>query len=399
MIRTLLFSTLYPSSVRPSHGIFVETRLRHLLSSGEVQSRVVAPVPWFPSTHPLFGKWATMARTPSYERRNGMEVWHPRYALPPKVGTNVAPLLLALGARRTVARLIAEGGDFDLFDAHYYYPDGAAAALLSRWFGKPYVITARGTDLNLLPDFAIPRRWIKWTRSHAAASAFVCRALKERLDEIGGTERRERVLRNGVDLQLFQRKDPHASRARLGLSAGRWIVSVGHLVPRKGHEVAIESLTLLPEDTKLAIVGEGGEQVNLERLTHRLGLSQRVVLAGAKPQSELPFWYSAAEALVLCSTREGWPNVLLEAMACGTPVVAAAVWGIPEVVTVPVVGRLISERTPRALARAVLEVINAPRRPEAVREYAAAFSWDATTRGQIDLFREVLDGEREAARG
>jgi teichuronic acid biosynthesis glycosyltransferase TuaC len=397
-IKTLLFSTLYPSSIRPSHGIFVETRLRHLLSSGEVQTRVVAPVPWFPSTHDRFGRWAKMARTPQYERRNGVEVWHPRYPLPPKIGTSVAPLSLALGARKTVARLLAEG-DFDLFDAHYYYPDGAAAALLSRWFDKPFVITARGTDLNLMPEFAIPRRWIKWTKSQAAASAFVCQALRKPLEEIGGSQGRECVLRNGVDLELFQRHDPQASRTRLGIPAGRWLVSVGHLVPRKGHDIVIESLALLPSDTKLAIVGDGPERKRLERLAQSLGLTERVWMAGAKPQAELPFWYSAAEALILCSTREGWPNVLLEAMACGTPVVATAVWGTPEVVSTPVVGRLIEDRTPAGLARAVLDLISSPKQPEAVRRYATSFSWQETTKGQIDLFREVLDSERNARRG
>jgi teichuronic acid biosynthesis glycosyltransferase TuaC len=398
VIRTLLFSTLYPSSVRPNHGIFVETRLRHLLSSGAVQTRVVAPVPWFPSTHDRFGRWAKMARTPQYEQRNGVEVWHPRYPLPPKIGTSLAPLLLALGARKTVARLLAEG-DFDLFDAHYYYPDGAAAALLSRWFDKPFVITARGTDLTLLPQFAMPRRWIKWTKSQAAASAFVSQALKKTWDEIGGPKSRERVLRNGVDLELFQRHDPQASRTRLGLSAGRWLVSVGNLVPLKGHDVAIRSLASLPDDTKLAIVGDGPERNRLERLARDLGLSERVLIAGAKPQAELPFWYSAAECLILCSTREGWPNVLLEAMACGTPVVATAVWGIPEVVSTPVAGRLIGERTPSALARAILELVGGPKQPEAVRRYASSFSWQETTNGQIDLFREVLDSELNARRG
>jgi teichuronic acid biosynthesis glycosyltransferase TuaC len=398
VIRTLLFSTLYPSSVRPNHGIFVETRLRHLLSSGAVQTRVVAPVPWFPSTHDRFGRWAKMARTPHHERRNGVEVWHPRYPLPPKIGTSVAPLLLALGARKTVAHLLAEG-DFDLFDAHYYYPDGAAAALLSRWLNKPFVITARGTDLTLLPQFAIPRRWIKWTKSQAAASAFVSQALKKTLDEIGGPKSRERVLRNGVDLELFQRHDPQASRKRLGLSAGRWLVSVGNLVPLKGHDIVIRSLASLPDDTKLAIVGDGPERTRLERLAGDLGLSERVSIAGAKPQAELPFWYSAAECLILCSTREGWPNVLLEAMACGTPVVATAVWGIPEVVSTPVAGRLIGERTPSAVARAVLELIGSPKQPEAVRRYASSFTWQETTNGQIDLFREVLDSEPNARRG
>ena len=92
-IRTLLFSTLYPSSVRPGHGIFVENRLRELLSSGQVETKVVAPVPWFFSTQPRFGEYAPQARTPQRETHNGIDVLHPRYFQPPKVGT---PLMTAL---------------------------------------------------------------------------------------------------------------------------------------------------------------------------------------------------------------------------------------------------------------------------------------------------------------
>ena len=85
-IRTVLFSTLYPSSVRPGHVIFVETRLKELLKSGQVQTKVIAPVPWFFSTSPKFGNYAQMAKTPKRELYQDVDVLHPRYLLPPKVG-------------------------------------------------------------------------------------------------------------------------------------------------------------------------------------------------------------------------------------------------------------------------------------------------------------------------
>ena len=119
LVRTLLFSTLYPSSVRPLHGIFVETRLLELLKSGQVETRVVAPVPWFPSRHPRWGAYASYANTPKRERRNGVDVLHPRYLLLPKVGMTSAPLLMALAAAPSVRQLLDEGFDFDLIDAHY----------------------------------------------------------------------------------------------------------------------------------------------------------------------------------------------------------------------------------------------------------------------------------------
>lgn len=387
-LRTVLFSTLYPSAARPGHGIFVETRLRQLLRTGAVETRVVAPVPWFPSDSDRFGKWAAYAATPKFERRHDVDVWHPRYVLAPKVSMSIAPLSLAMGAYPTVRRLLQQE-DFDFFDAHYYYPDGAAAALLSLWFGKPFVITGRGTDLNLIPDFAVPRAWIRWTERKAACSILVSDALKHRLAALGGDPSKMRVIRNGVELDRFRPVPKDECARRLELPKGRWIVSVGNLVPEKRHHIAIEALRRLPADVGLLLVGDGADRKRLEELARDAAVTERVVFAGRRPQDELPYWYGAAELLLLCSEREGWPNVLIEALACGTPVVAAAVGGVPEIVKSDVAGRMLTVVDPDAAAAAVLEILTArPDRAE-VRAYAARFDWKEAIGEQLELFREI----------
>ena len=93
-LQILTFTTLYPSAARPTHGIFVETRLRKLVESGAVSARVVAPCPWFPFTSSRFGAYAAFARTPRSETRHGIEIDHPRYPLLPKIGMNSAPLAI-----------------------------------------------------------------------------------------------------------------------------------------------------------------------------------------------------------------------------------------------------------------------------------------------------------------
>jgi teichuronic acid biosynthesis glycosyltransferase TuaC len=393
-LRILLFSSLYPSEARPIHGIFVETRLLELLKTGQVQAKVVAPVPWFPMRGQRFGEYGRFAATPRLEQRNGVEVHHPRFLVLPGIGMSITPFTMALGAWRTIRRLRREGFEFDLIDAHYYYPDGVAASVLSRLFGKPLVVTARGTDLNLIPDYMIPRRLILAAAERARASVGVCQALMDRLRELGGDARKLHTLRNGVDLQRFVPEARHQARARLDLPAeGRLLLCVGHLIERKGQHLAIQALPQLPADVQLVLAGDGPERRALERQAHALGVHERVRFVGLVPQPELKWWYSAADAPALCSSREGWANVLLEAMACGTPVIATNIWGTPEVVSLPAAGVLMPERSGAGLVTAWGQLFaNLPER-SATRLHAETFSWDATTQGQLKLFRQVLASE------
>jgi teichuronic acid biosynthesis glycosyltransferase TuaC len=387
-MKILTFSTLFPNAEKPGHGIFVETRLRHLVASGQVEARVVAPVPWFPLRHARFGDYAVMARVARSETRSGIEVLHPRYPALPKIGMNVAPALLAAGARASIARLLDQGYDFDLIDAHYFYPDGVAAVMLGKYFNKPVLITARGSDITQLPGFALPRRMIKWAARRAAGVITVCHALRDEVIALGVDPARVTSLRNGVDLELFQPVERDAVRERLGL-AHFTLLAVGHLVPVKAQQLAVAALAELP-DVRLLIAGDGPNRGMLEQLARELGVADRLTMLGALPQAQLRDYYGAADALVLPSEREGWANVLLEAMACGTPVIASRVWGTPEVVAAPEAGLLMDQRSPAGLARAVRALrANYPERA-ATRRYAERFSWDDTTAGQLALFRKVL---------
>ncbi|MEJ0072305.1 MAG: hypothetical protein WDO24_30475 [Pseudomonadota bacterium] len=143
MIRVLTFTTLFPNTAQPQHGVFVENRLRELLGTGEIEARVLAPIPWFPFDHPRFGRYAGYAAAPRDEIRDGVRVAHPRYPVIPKVGPNLAPFSLYQAAARTIAGWQRQGYAFDLIDSHFFFPDGIAAILLGLRFGKPVAITAR----------------------------------------------------------------------------------------------------------------------------------------------------------------------------------------------------------------------------------------------------------------
>lgn len=395
-MRILTFSTLFPNVCQPAHGIFVETRLRHLLATGAVTASIVAPVPWFPIDDPRFGSYGALARVPRVETRHGLAIHHPRYPVIPKFGMSIAPLLLYLGVRGHVRRILASEGDVDLIDAHYFYPDGVAAVLLGRELAKPVVITGRGTDINLIPRYRLPRNQLLWAADRAAGLITVCQALKDELQDLGVPGRRVTVLRNGVDLQLFRPADREAERRRLGL-AGPTLLSVGGLIERKGHHLIIQALAML-EGVTLLIAGSGPERAALERLAAATGVADRVRFLGLVAHDALAGLYNAADALVLASSREGWANVLLEAMACGTPVVATDVWGTAEVVAAPAAGVLVSERSPAALAEGVRRLWASPPERAATRAYAEGFGWEPTTRGQLELFGAILDGARAARR-
>lgn len=386
----LVFTTLYPNAKQPHHGVFVENRLRHLLASSGYTATVVAPIPWFPSKHPSFGAYAEAAAVPRRETRHGLEVYHPRYPLLPKVGMNAAPFALYAAARRCVRQLMAEGRWFDLIDAHYFYPDGVAAALLARDLAKPFVVTGRGTDLNFIPRYALPRRMIRWAAQRADGLVTVCDALRDDLAALGVSRASATVLRNGVDLDVFRRDPASAAALRADLDAPV-LLSVGHLIPRKGHDLVIRLLAQLGRGT-LLLVGTGPEETRLRALAQQLGIADRVRFEGRVPHEELPRYYSAADALILASSREGWPNVLLESLSCGTPVVATPVNGTPEVIQDPVAGRVTSDRSVEELLAALQDLLAHPVDIAAVRRYAESFSWDATSRGQMALFERIVSG-------
>ena len=384
-LRLLTFSTLYPNAARPNHGVFVENRLRHLVNSGLATSTVVAPVPWFPSTSRWFGDWARHARAPHTEQRNGLAVLHPRYPVLPRVGMSLAPWLIFRALLPVVREMHAQE-TFDAIDAHYLYPDGVAAVWLGRRLGLPVVITARGTDVTLIPRYAVPRRLIRGAIRDAAALIAVSRALKAGLVDLGAPPDKVTVLRNGVDTVLFRPPgDRDAARRAVGLTRPT-LISVGLLIERKGHHHLIEAMRLLSQ-FELLVVGEGPEHARLAGLIERHGLGDRVRLMGPRPHAELPSLYGAADALVLASSREGWANVLLEAMACGTPVVASNIPGNPEVVRDAAAGVIAATNTPDGFAAAVRKLFAALPAREATRAYAEQFSWDETTAGQVAVFR------------
>lgn len=386
-IRLLVFTSLYPNSAQPRHGIFVEERLRKLIASGKVTATVVAPVPWFPFKHPRFGAYAVFARVPREEIRHGMRILHPRYPVIPKVGMNVAPDLMYRAVLRTVRRLLA-GDAFDLIDAHYLYPDGVVAARLGVAVDKPVVITARGSDVNVIAQHRVPARRIKRATARVAGIVSVSSALKHKLEALGIVPDRITVLRNGVDLERFRPRDRAGIRVKLGVSGPVWL-SVGNLVELKGTHIAIDALARVPNVCFL-IAGDGPEMGSLAQTARRLGVSERVRFLGAIDHDALCDYYNAADALVLASSREGMPNVVLESLACGTPALVAPFAGADELITAPEAGEIAAARTTEGMLAAWHELWGRKVDRAATRHFASKLGWSAVVEAQYRLYARVL---------
>jgi glycosyltransferase involved in cell wall biosynthesis len=156
------------------------------------------------------------------------------------------------------------------------------------------------------------------------------------------------------------------------------VLAVGHLSENKGFHLlinAIASLRRQRPDLMLVIVGDGVYRSHLKTQIRRLHLQSNVMLAGERPNEELSVWYSAADLFCLASEREGCPNVLLEAIACGCPALTTRAGGTSEIITSPMLGTLV-ERTPEAFAAAIDEALGHPWDRAAIAAHGRSHGWD-----------------------
>ena len=197
-----------------------------------------------------------------------------------------------------------------------------------------------------------------------------------------------------IDLERFVPVEKREARRRLGIPMdARVIVSVGALIPRKGYHFLIPAFAGISQSSpemRLYIVGEGPSRRELEALIREEKVEDRVFLVGNKPNEELKYWYSAADVSCLASSREGWANVLLESMACGTPVVATRVWGAPEVIVSPELGILVDQNK-GSIAKGLQEALQKDWNSSFLVEHAVSRTWDVVAE-EVEKFLELHIG-------
>lgn len=392
-MKILTFTSLFPNGVQRELGVFVYQRTVHLAQLPGNEVEVVAPVPYFPSWIKI-RRWNTYGQVPRNEIIGGLRSSHPRYPLLPGILMPLHGWLMFLGCLNHVRKLHRQSR-FDCIDAHYVYPDGFAAVLLGHVLGIPTFVSARGTDINVFPEFGIIRPMIRWTLRRAAGLIAVSAALARRMLALAALEGRIRVIPNGVDARCFHPMDRNEARRRLGIpEQGQILVSVGSLKAVKRHELLMQAVRKISQrdpTLRLYVVGEGPLHSELEAQIEKLGLTGRVFLVGGRPNDELCLWFNAADVSCLASATEGWPNVLMESIACGTPVVATKVGGIPEIVGLPELGRLV-DGDPGSLAEGIATALGQSWDRTLLVQHARQRDWALVAQEVYEFMRSQLEG-------
>ena len=328
--KLIIISNLYPNSAEPTKGVFTKQIAEHLIEKYDI--KVIAPLPWSPS-------WAkrilsSAVDVPSFEKIDGIDVYHPRYFVIPKIGRSLYGFFFFAGILLTLLKLKNEFKP-DLINVHWIYPDGFGAVLAAKLLDLPIVTHSLGCDINEYSKYFLRRQLIKFTLQHADRNIVVSDALKTKCIELGASEDKTTVILNGVDNTIFFNRNKLELRKQLGLPIDKKIfLFAGNFNVEKGLRYLIEAYSIVSKtqsNTLLCVVGSGPLEQEIDDQIKALGIGNSVHLCGRVPHNNIPLYLGAADFLCLPSLREGCPNIVLEALASGTPVLSSRVGAVPDV--------------------------------------------------------------------
>jgi glycosyltransferase involved in cell wall biosynthesis len=362
---------------------------------------VVAPVASLDYANPTHDLFASR-RIPRTRDERRIPVLHPRWLYPPGGGwTNalflfgrLLPALIRLRARKP----------FDLIDAHFAHPEGIAAVLLGRTLGVPVVITIRGSELRYRRQ-PMKRFWMSWALRRADRVIAVSEGLRTLAIDLRVDPRRVRTIPNGVDADVFFRRDRAGCRAKHGIASGEHIVlSAGDLAALKGHHrtiAAVGRLAVSGVRTRLLIAGGVGRSGRYAEALRRQaavdGLADRVTFLGEVTQTALAELMTAADVFCLASSTEGWPNVVNEALACGTPVVATDVGAVRQMIVSNRYGLIVPAGSGEALAAALFAALTCPWDHEAIARRGRCRSWSHVADDVLSEMQSVMSDRQARA--
>jgi glycosyltransferase involved in cell wall biosynthesis len=380
-MRVLVLASLFPHAHNETLGLSTYRRTAPMAAWCDL--KVVSP--------------RTRADLPERETFGGLDVLRPRWWRVPKLSVLLDGYVYAALAARALRRL-APDFEPDLLDAHWLYPDGFGAVRLGRRLGKPVVVNGRGSDVNEFcfrwPIRGFARRALRGATHLIAVSS----ALRETMIQAGAPGDRITVVPNGVDTALYHAGDRDEARRSLGVPIeGTVLLSAGSFGEGKGFQHLIAGLSQLPADprVRLYVAGPGPYREALERVAAERGVADRVTFLGRVAQERMRLWYQAADFFCFGSLREGCPNVVLEALACGTPVVSTRVGGVPDLVEEGTSGILFEPGSPEAFARALAAARGRAWDRAAIAALGSRRSWEHVAREAFAVLEKAARSSRD----
>lgn len=372
--KLLFVSNLFPDSTAPYFGLDNATVLHELRRTHGWDVSVVCPRPTL--------SLKRLARADGgWICREQDAVLLPRF-LPvpyvPRVGSRVNHLLMAARLRPLLRSM---AGDFDVLLASWLYPDGCAAAAIAHELGRPCVLITQGSDTHQYMHYPVRRRLILEAIGQSHGVIARSRDLAHCLAEAGADAGKLHPIYNGVDLTVFRPRPQAEARAQLGLSTDACIaLFVGNFLDVKNPFMLVRAFASFvkgaPEKNNLLMMaGRGPLMDEVRQLAASLGLEDRVVLTGPLDSGQIALRMAAADFLCLSSRNEGLPNVIIEAFACGLPVLSTNVGGIAEVVNGPSLGLLVTPGDENAYAAGLRQMAATSWHRDVISEVGARFSW------------------------
>lgn len=394
-LRIASVCTLFPTETEPHKGVFVARRAARLSHLADV--RALHPLPWFPVLRPR-------AKNQAGEFAN-LQILRRRMFYLPGALKRLDSRWLARCITPVLEQWYKESG-LDLVDAHFGYPEGVGAVMAARRLGLPVFITMRGNEQRYLKQPVIRGQLVD--ALHACDGIIAVGAtLRDAAVSAGIDASKIEVIPNAVDRGQFSPGDKCAARAALGLpEESPVIVSVGQLVSGKGHHVLIQAMHELRRqhpDVVLAIIGgpayERDYPRKLRSLVDSLDLSVTVRFEGNQSPATVAQWLQAADVFSLCTEREGCCNAVLEAVACGLPVVTTPAGDNAVYVQDDENGYLVEPGDANALGSAIDAALQRTWNSEVISGRLSRDGWDGVARRVLDFFHTRLDdvaGRRSA---
>jgi len=398
----LVLTSLFPVPDNPQKGIFVYNVLKGM--GGKVRFLVVCPVPRLLLSRrgTTAEVWETFKEKTINTLPNVDDIIYVDYPFLPRAFHPVFSSFLYYRLKKVFFHLIQKR-NFDLLHSHFLFPEGVISAKLGKEFSIKTVCTVHGSDLHVMAHRFYWKPFLSYALNNFTGLIFVSHALKEKFlyQVLKGQKFKNlnlAVIPNGFADWVIPYGAPTDELLikKLRERKKKIILFVGNLIKIKRPEIAVEALAYVKKrgyDAFLAIIGKGPRESKIKAKAATLNLceGEDLILLGRVAHERVLFWMREADVLILTSDHEGLPSVVLESLSLGTPVVATAVGGIPEVVLDGVNGFLCRQNNPINVATLIIEALSRSWDKEKLKASVKEYSWTSLGKRLYDYYRFLIE--------